>query len=78
MRRRRWISASRSASCPGSARQVLAQRAGVERVEPARQAGAELDRLGAQRAGQRRVLVLQVAGDERPDAVGASAAAPGP
>ena len=63
---------------PGIGGQVLAQRPGVQRVQPARQAGAELDRLGAQRAGQRRVLVLQVAGDERADPVGASAAAPGP
>ena len=71
--RRRWISSSRSRSCSGSAGRFDAERPGVQRVEPGCQPGSELDRLDAERSGQRRVLVLDVAEDERLDAVGATA-----
>ena len=44
--------------------QSLAERPGVQRVQSVRQSGTELDGPRAQRAGQRLVLVLQVADDE--------------
>jgi hypothetical protein len=50
-------------------RQRLTKRARVQWVQPGGEPGAELDRLGAERAGQRRVLVLQVTGDEGPHPV---------
>lgn len=50
-------------------RQVLPQRPGVQRVQPPRQPRPELGRLGADGAGQGRVLVLQVPAHERPHPV---------
>jgi hypothetical protein len=68
--RRRWISASLSPSCAGSAGSRSPSGPASRGFSRPGSPGSELDRLGAQRPGQRRVLVLQVAGDERAHPVG--------